>query len=100
MIPFKVSIDGIVIDRRHFDISYNTVSFHEAPPAGSRVYIDFFDGSHVFDCNGSKNVFRFEYDTSNYELQLLIAKAAEYKNHPAVADLLMQLRVVLELVNE
>lgn len=100
MIPFSVNIDGLMIRQDEFKISYDTLTFKEAPPAGSKVYIEFYGGSFVFDANGSQNVFRFKYDISSYETMMLIEKATTHKDNPAVADLLMQLRVVLELVNE
>jgi len=100
MLPFSVSIDGLRIAQSDFEIVYDTLRFKEAPPAGSKVYIEFYNGSFVFDGNGSQNVFRFKYDISSYETMLLIEKATTHKDNPAVADLLMQLRVVLELVNE
>jgi hypothetical protein len=100
MIPFSVSVDGLWLRRDDFTITYDTLRLKEAPPAGSKVYIEFYGGSFVFDANGSQNVFRFKYDISSYETMILIEKATTHKDNPAVADLLMQLRVVLELVNE
>ena len=100
MLPFRVSINHFTVARDQFELVYDMLTFKEAPPAGTNVYIDFYDKSYVFPANGTQHVFKFKYEGGDLEAYMLMQKAVEHRNHPAVEDLLMQLRVVLELVNE